>query len=662
MRGTFISFKRYGERENRLKQFHASLASPLFVSPNELRLSSRNHKVMIGKFAINVTLRSVLLFTVCAFQATPHLQTLAQSKSDGAGSFALCSRDNAVEMIKQQIEVTKTFDDAVARVGVLIRGADLLWPIQQDKARAAFIEAFDLATQSEKENYERSKDRPRSVLLSMQTPDQRYVVLRAVTKRDPALAKKLTEQMLKHERETKNSFNNELTAYRLLDSAIQLLSTDINSALELARVSLNYPASSWLTRFLYKLAQVNQLAADQFYDRALVVYGNTPMREFLYFSAYPFALPESRNTPVYAYYPEVPANFALNNSLQRRFVQTFLRRAQQALEVPLDEGDNYNWFPATGHILLELMRIEPQVGRHLPDLSPAIIQAREKILVSLPAETQKTLLKPGREMATAPEKNFEEQIETAEKTPNVNQRDDLIATAVLSSTSDKESLAKVLDAIEKITESSVREPLRERLYFYRTREAAISKRFDEAERLVSKVEGLEQRAYLRTEIAKGLLDSSETQTHGREVLDEAITEANKAGKNIFTARTLLSASNLYSKVDLSRSISVLENAINFVNHISNADFSKYDNQALVKQPNRRSNPGGRFLIRFYIPGLDPETAFREMAKVNFDGALSQTNAFTDKFQRAVTTLAAADICLQQTLRQPKEKPRKTAKP
>ena len=431
---------------------------------------------MTGKFAMKVTLRSVLLITVCIFGLIPCPQTLAQSRSDATGTSSLCNRDDAVELIKQQIEVTRTFDNTVARIAVLIRAADLLWPFQQDKARAAFIEAFDVATQNEKENSERSKDRPRSILLRLQIPDQRYVVIRAVTKRDPALAKKLTQQILKQESGepgTKDSFNDLLTAHRLLDSATQLLSTDINSAINLARVSLNYPAGSWLTRFLYHLAEVNHQAADQFYDQALGVYADRPMREFLYLSAYPFALRESRNTPMYAYYVLVPANFAPNNSLQRRFVQSFLRRAHQALEVPLDDGDNYNRFPGTGHVLLELMRLEPHVQRLLPDLLGAVTQAREKLLVSLPVESQKTLLQPGREVASSPEKTFEEQIEAAEKTPNVNQRDDLIATAVLSSTSEKVDLEKVLDAIEKINESNIREPLRELLFFSRAREAAI---------------------------------------------------------------------------------------------------------------------------------------------------------------------------------------------
>jgi hypothetical protein len=104
----------------------------------------------------------------------------------------------------------------------------------------------------------------------------------------------------------------------------------------------------------------------------------------------------------------------------------------------------------------------------------------------------------------------------------------------------------------------------------------------------------------------------------------------------------------------------LSDAINCINHIEAPDFSIGD-QTLEKPIKRRSNPG-RFLIRFYMPGLDPENAVREMAKIDFDNALSQTTTITDKFQRAITILAVADVCLQQAQQPPKEKPKKVAKP
>lgn len=140
-------------------------------------------------------------------------------------------------------------------------------------------------------------------------------------------------------------------------------------------------------------------------------------------------------------------------------------------------------------------------------------------------------------------------------------------------------------------------------------------------------------------------------SHAREVLDEAITEAKKAGVNIFAARTLLTASNLYAKIDLNQSISILADAINCINRIETPDFS--GEPSLEKTPERRGRGGhymGEYLIWFYMPGLDPESAFREMAKIDFDNAFSLSSTLTDKFQRAMSTLAVAETCLAQPSR------------
>jgi len=615
-----------------------------------------------------IVFQCVLLLVVCVFVGIPGHQVLAQSKPSGAATSPLCSRENALDMIRQQVELTKTFNDSIRRINVLIRAADLLWPYEQDKARAVFTEAFDLANENEKDNEQKGS---RSLLLRLQKPDQRFVVINAVARRDSAWAKELTRQLLKVANDsaassTKSSFENELTAARLLDSAIKLIDTDINAAFDLARASLNYPASSWLIRFLYSLAKVNQQAADLFYAQALSVYGDRPMREFLYLQAYAFALRETLNTPIFSYY-EVPANFASNQSLQRRFVQVLLRRALQALEPPLDQGDTYRTphgalMPGAVHLLEGLIQLEPLVRAALPDLLAPLTQAREKILVSLPVETQKLLLQPGREIHTTPDQTFDEQVDLAQKVSDVNERDDLIANAVLSAASETESLASVIQAIDKISNSNLRGLLLEWLYFGRATTAIKEKQFENAAELTAKIEGQEQRAYLHTEIAKGLLKRNETQTHGREVLDEAISEAKKAGVTLFAARTLLTASNLYASIDLNRSISVLADAINCINRIEAPDFLS-DDQTLEKAPERRvrgGQYGGEYSLRFYMPGLDPESTFREMAKIDLDTALAQSSALTDKFQRAMSTLALADVCLVQS--PPKEKPKKSAKP
>ena len=589
----------------------------------------------------------MLLLAVC-IAVMPYRQALAQSKRTKS---PLCTQDNALEMIKQQIAFTRTFNDSIRRITVLIRAADLLWPHQQDKARAAFTEAFELATEVEKETAQKG---PRSIIQRLQTADQRYVVIRAVGKRDPAWAKVLTRQMLKRETDdrssTKDSFSDSLTAEKLLYTAIEMISTDRNAALDLAKASLNYPAGFMLTRFLYRLAGVDQRAADQFYARALAVYGDKPMREFLYLQAYPFAWRETLNTPIFAFNYDVPASFVTNHSLQRRFIEVLLRRAQQALEAPVDQSDVYqdtsaNSLPGPVHLLQGLIKFEPQVRESLPDLFPALLEAREKIFVSLSVETQKLFQQTGSELSTPKDPTFAEEIELAQDELDVDEHDQLIATAVLGS--EKEKQADVMGAIDEIIDGKLRAHLLEWFYFHRAAAAIKSKQFDEAERLAAKVEGLEQRAFLHTEIAKGLMDS----TRAREVLDDAITEAKKAGVNIFTARTLLTASNLYAKYDLNRSISVLADAINCINRMENPDFN--GEPALEKTPERRRKGGryaGEYRLRFYMPGLDPESAFREMAKLDLDNAFALSSTLTDKLQRAMSTLALAETCLGHRLR------------
>ena len=612
----------------------------------------------------NTSPRRYLVLTVCLLGAISPLEARAQAKVTGEGKSPLCTRYNALEMVKEQIGLTKTFNNSSQRITVLVRAADLLWPYDEKKARGVFMDAYGLAIDNEKENDEKA---PPIMVLRLPTPDERYAVIRAVAKRDSALAKELTRVTLSSDSDasrTRTSFYNVLTAERLLDSANQLLATDINAALDLAKASLNYPASSALTRFLYKYAELNQQGADQFYAQALAIYGDRPMREFLYLQAYPFALTTSLDTPIFAFYV-IPLKFMTSQSLQRQFVQTLLRRARQAIEAPADQTDIYrnsrgDRLPGTVHLLHGLMQLEPQIATALPDLAAPVTEAREKILVSLSADDQKLFLEPGREASIAPKQTFDEQIESALKTPDLNERDDFITRAVFGA--EKESLENVLRATDEITESSVRAHLLEWLYFHRALVAVEARQFEEAERLAAKVEGNEQRAYLHIEIAKPLLNRTETQPHGRELLDEAVTEARKAGTTIFAARSLLTAASLYAKIELSRSISVLADAIKCINRLEAPDFSG-DGQYQEKRIDRKGRGGeykGDYLFHFYMPGLDPEAALREIAKVDFDASLAQNTALTDKFQRGMSSLGLADACLQQLQSQTKRK--KTTKP
>ena len=261
----------------------------------------------------------------------------------------------------------------------------------------AFAEAFELAAQ----NFKQDGDEPRRVGRAglVETPDQRYVVIRAIAKRDLAWARELTEDMLKKDREEaveatgKKPEADMRIADKLLDTANSFLASDVNTARNFATASLRYPATMRLTMFSVQTRRNESERSGSVLPAGSCGYSDKPVRELLYLAAYPFGFSDTGDMPWMGPY-NVPTTFVLNGSLQRAFVQTLLRRAQQALQVPLDEGDNYNDFPGNGHILQVLTRIEPQVQEGQPDLTGALERAQNDLLITLSVERQSIFLRP----------------------------------------------------------------------------------------------------------------------------------------------------------------------------------------------------------------------------------------------------------------------------
>lgn len=571
----------------------------------------------------------LLALTICIAALNASQTVFSQSKVKSS----LCTSANSVETIREQIEASRTFDDNRQRLRVLLRSADLLWPYRQPAARAAFAEAFELANVNFKNNPKKAN--PASA------PDQRYLVISAIAKRDLDWATKLTEQLLKEEAKqveeaaAKTSQDDLATAGKLLDAALYLLPSNVNAAMQFARRSFSFPASLGLPIFLYKLAELDQPAADRLYGEAIAVYRNKPMNEFLYLSAYPFGNDrEAGDMPAYTIY-RVPSGFVRRNVLQRSFLETLLLRSQQTLAniqpVPNQASD-------TRQIWFALTRLEPQVQQFLPDLLAPTQQARETVFTHLSPDSQQ---RATRSIANQnqPKKSFDEQVQAAEKQAKVDERDRLLVFAVLG-VSETEPLDRVVAVAEKISDSTVRRQLLDWIYFGRSRTAIKDKQFVEARRLASKVEELDQRAYLYSQIAEELLKTIDDQTQARELLEEVITAAAQAPNTIVTARTLLAAAFLYTTVDMNRAVSVIGDAIKSINRLTAPDFSR----PVVTRKIEGKEFGA--YATFQTPGFDPENALRALGKIDFDTAFYQVSSFEDKYLRALTTLTLAEQCLE----------------
>lgn len=557
---------------------------------------------------------------------------------------SLCTRENAVDTTKQQILITRTFDNPVQRIAVLLRAADLLWPHEQEKSLAAFMEAFDLAVQNFKEKGDQTERASSSkVSAIIQLPDQRFKVITALAKRDPTRARKLSEQMLQDDardvadKSGTDDQSRRLTADKLLRVAFDLAPADPATAVNFARQSFRYPATLQLPMFLYQLAKTNQPLADQFYVDALNAYGAAPMDQFLYLSSYPFGNQrEAGEMPGYTFYA-VPEDFRPNRAFQRMFVKALLERSEAALEMPVQEMPAYR-YSDHAQMWLALNRLEKQVQSELPDLADAVARSRDKLFALLTPTSQRGV---NRVITSdnAPKKSFDEQVEAAEKLTDVAQRDQSLTFAVTGSSKD-EPVEKVLSVIDKISDSGVRDSLTNWFYYFRAQQLITEKNLTEARKLASKVAELDQRAYLFTRIAEESLKVAEDQTDAREMLNEVADTIAKAPKTIVSARALLALAYLYAKIDMNRGVEELGNAVRTINTLEAPDFSRQFVMMKIEGKNFGS------YASYSTPGFNPENAFREMGKLDFDGSLSQATNFSDKSLRALTTLAVIEPCFR----------------
>ncbi len=584
-----------------------------------------------------------------AFAASP---SVGQARKEGPPSS--CQRDSALDLIRQQVDGSRLFDDMVKRIAVLIRAADLLWPNQENRARTVFNEAYDLAQQ----NYKEKGDKPRNEgNLIVQVPDQRYRVISAIARRDAAWARKLSDQMLQdelkeaEEKTTKDAEQDVRTGEKLLSTAYSLLSSDQSAALNFAKSSLHYPPTMWLPMFLYKLAEVNRTSADGIYQEALTAYAGAPLERFLYLSSYPFGNDHDvGEMPMWTSYA-VPKNFAPSPILQRLFVQTLLRRAQQIIESP-GEVSAEDRFSDAHQIWFAFTRLEPQVESALPDLIEPLRQAKGNVFALL---SQKDQQRVTNRVIEPPKKSFDELVEEADRQPNPQIREGSLAMALLFG-GNSETIERLSDVAAKIDDPALRDKLLNWLYFDRAQQAIKDQKLDVAKKLASKVAELDQRAYLYLKIAEESIKSTKNDADARELLEEVVTAAAKAPDTEVKGRALLGVAYLYTRVDANRTIAVLSDAVKSINHIESPDFSNED------AGRRIEGRGFGAYATMNTPGFSPENGFREIAKYDFDGALYLAGNFRDKALRAMTTLALVDLCLQKTRERTKaEKARKKTK-
>src|SRR2546423_4673320 len=261
----------------------------------------------------------------------------ARTKETGPKVF--CDPSRAAALVREQLSEAKSLDSAARRISVMTRAADLLWTRERQSARDIFTEAYDLAVKDFRQQEKGPK--PENGVMVPKV-DQRFAVMSAVARRDPAWARSLAESVAEEKRREAEKGADGAgdergrvgVAENTLGLAQSLLPVDRGAALALARGSFRYPASYALMFFLFKLAETDQTAADALFREALTAYADQTAGDLVYLSVYPFALVrEPASVPMAVYY-NVPQGFAPGAQLRDLFLEALFRQVEKKFKMP----------------------------------------------------------------------------------------------------------------------------------------------------------------------------------------------------------------------------------------------------------------------------------------------------------------------------------------
>jgi len=559
--------------------------------------------------------------------------TVAQKQAERP----VCDREQAFILIQEQIAQSKTVDNTAARISILTQGADLLWPYRQAAARATFAEAFEVATQDF-----RSSEKQQAHAGNL--PDQRLVVIRAISQRDSEWARRLAKAIAdenEKEEEAGASTDNRYQGETLLNIAATLLKNDPKTAVTFARASLRYPGSVALARFLFQLWIVDQRVSNQFYQEALNAYANAPVDELLYLSAYAFGMNRVVGPEMQSTFFTVPPNFSSDAVAQSAFMDVVLRRAQettarteQPVSGPAAQPEIVQIYVA----LNGLRTLEPAYADRVISLLATI-----EPFLSAHARREASDISGWHQDLDLSLEKLGDRIEN-EKVPE--KRDRLIARAVLASKSIEE-LERVESFVEKVSDLKFRGELLDWLYFKRVQKLVSDGKLDEAAQLIPKVGRVDHRAFLAYLLASESTKKIKDSVLVIQVLEDVVKTALKAPNTSEKARTLLGLTSSYAKFDRSRAFEILGEAINVIGKIDEPDLTS---TAIFRRIGT-----DRFTIHaaYEMRSSTLETVFREFALDDFVKSLWLANQLPDKPLRATGTFAISGRCLEISKKPPR---------
>ncbi len=561
------------------------------------------------------------------------------AQTDKKKEIKQCDAQTARQFVEQQAIESKSTTESDKRINILIRVADYLWEKDSESARKYFAEAFKLAQDRFKEKG--IKNTSTVKFLIENEPDYRFSVIRAVSKRDAELAKKMNEAVLKtfdedKEKDKRESYDKEREISESMNLALTLLDSNPAAATSIFRRLSNYPLIQSWHYALYQIAAKNPALAERIYSELLLKNSQTSVQKLLYLSAFPFGRPQTIQINSFSTGSNVPSGFAPNINLQKQFLRALLSRINSLTAEDIPNTDNPGISDA-GYASVALTEFSPIISQNFPEFGGELARASVNANSLINDDTRKSL-EFGKDFQKQSSKSFEDKIKALEEADEKGTLTDFQIVKLIIEVEKGEELDALEPWLDKIKDKAVREKSVNFFYFTSAKIAIKEKRLTDARNFADKVPQIEHRAVLYFDLADAKLKEPLTKFESLEILTEVYKTAEKAPDTIEKAQVLLGVAFMFEKIDRFNSLDALSKAIITANKLENPNlFTSSISQQIV---------GESFGVfsTYQVPGFDLNKTFEQISKEDFQGALSQAQGFTDKYLQTLAILAAVKDC------------------
>ncbi len=462
-------------------------------------------------------------------------------------------------LLDQLSDQARTLSQEKTRPFVIAEVADAYWNLNQTKSGTLFMSALDAALSLKGD----SKDANTAIRF----------VLTLAAKRDSSLAKRLIERL---EKDDQTGFNSTRTALDLLES-------DPQRAAQYAQDSASAGPSVEASRFIFRLAKHDSIAAERVYRTYLSTFAanpNLPLAQLLTLGGYPFGYGETYSFAA----KDSSSLFGLsslhkphpNPELAITFLNIAFKSIRKNLALPASssatESDGLNSI-----ILFMTTYLSPEVARYRPDaleawqlLHQQALNGTSGVLQRVVAEKMQFISEnraAASQRDSSPQSFLDEIVQEtlarAEKMPDECMRDRLYAEAaiVLRQTKNHQ---RALDTADRIKSISMRDSVRQYLYYDMARSAIEVGDISLAREYAKRIDAPEQLTLLYVKMA-GVALRRKDPVSAAELLRETRQQSKKVSEPSTRASILLAAAAVFAQFDRIETNETLRDAIEDVN-------------------------------------------------------------------------------------------------